>query len=512
MKHSTVRRAVAGGVATTVALAVAAPAVADQPIDSSALRAAVTVGGITDHLLALQDIAVFNDDNRASGTPGYEESAEYVAGMLEAAGYTVTTQPFSYERFTVDVATIDSPSPAVPDLTYGEDFFELEYSPEGSATATVQAVDVNLAGDRASTSGCEAADFGSFVAGNIALIQRGTCPFRTKAENAATAGASAVLIFNQGNVDPSDDRFGLFFGTLDPDPAIAVPAFSLPFQLGADLVALAAAPGGLQLSVDLQTTSETVNTFNVLADSKTGRADRTVLVGAHLDSVPEGPGINDNGSGSATILEVAEQMSALGIQPRNRVRFAFWGGEEDGLIGSSYYVSQLTARQRKDHALNLNFDMVGSPNFGRFIYDGDGSAFGTKGPNGSGNIESVFASYFASQGLATAPTAFDGRSDYFGFIEAGIPAGGLFTGAEDIKTPAEFQLFGGTPGVAFDPCYHSACDTINNVSTIALDQMSDAVAHSVLTFAMTSAAVSGTSRGNATGGVDLAFRGDRALR
>ena len=187
-------------------------------------------------------------------------------------------------------------------------------------------------------------------------------------DNAAAAGAAAVIVFNQGNVDPNDDRFGLFFGTLDP-PVADIPAVSTTFALGEALATTA----GLAMQVAVDATLRTTTTFNVLADTPSGRADRTVVVGAHLDSVAEGPGINDNGSGSAAILETALQMAKLGIQPTNRVRFAFWGGEEDGLIGSDYYVSQLDARA-KQHAVNLNFDMVGSPNFVRFVYDGDGSA------------------------------------------------------------------------------------------------------------------------------------------
>ena len=333
------------------------------------------------------------------------------------------------------------------------DFAAMTYSGYGDVTAPVQAVDINLAGDRASTSGCEAADFAGFTAGNIALIQRGTCTFRVKVDNAAAAGAAAVIVFNQGNVVPGDDRFGLFFGTLDP-PVAAIPAVSTTFALGEALASTA----GLELRVAVDATLESTTTFNVLADTPSGRADRTVLVGAHLDSVAEGPGINDNGSGSAAILETALQMAELGIEPTNRVRFAFWGGEEDGLIGSDYYVSQLNARALKQHAVNLNFDMVGSPNFVRFVYDGDGSAFGATGPNGSARVEQVFLDYFASEGLATEPTEFDGRSDYFAFINNGIPAGGLFTGAEGIKTAEEAAIYGGTAGAAYDPCYHQACD------------------------------------------------------
>ena len=285
---------------------------------------------------------------------------------------------------------------------YGEDFLEMQYTPDGSADADVTVVDVKLDGDRASSSGCEAEDFDGFPAGDIALIQRGTCPFRQKAQNADAAGASAAIIFNQGNDDPSDDRIGLFAGTLDPDPGIDIPIFSMGFDLGSTLATTA----GLHLAINLETHAETIHSKNVIADSPTGRADRTVLAGAHLDSVPAGPGINDNGSGTATLLEIAEQLS--GTKLTNRVRFAFWGGEEDGLIGSDYYVSQLSAGELKKHALNLNFDMVGSPNYVRFVYDGDGSAFGVKGPNGSGLIESVFNDFFASQGMATAPTEFDG--------------------------------------------------------------------------------------------------------
>jgi Zn-dependent M28 family amino/carboxypeptidase len=166
-------------------------------------------------------------------------------------------------------------------------------------------------------------------------------------------------------------------------------------------------------------------------------------------------------------------------------------------------VDSLSRPQRNQIELYLNFDMIGSPNYGRFIYDGDGSAFGLTGPNGSESIEAVFESFFTSRGLATLPTAFDGRSDYDAFISAGIPAGGLFTGAEDIKTAEEAALFGGTVGVAFDPCYHQACDTTANVSEQALEEMSDATAHAILTFAMANASVKNNGKGAAnpaTGG------------
>ncbi|WP_461164268.1 M28 family peptidase [Arthrobacter sp. R4-81] len=498
-------------IVATIALAftLAPPAHADNGTDTLALREAVSAANITDHLEALQAIADANGGTRAAGTPGYEASAVYIEQQLTAAGYVPTRQYFSYDQFNVVSAAMERITPTartyVPDGEEPE-FQVMTYSGTGDVTAAVTAVDINLAGDRASTSGCEASDFAGFTAGNIALIQRGTCPFRTKVDNAAAAGAVGVIIFNQGNEIPDDDRFGLIFGTLDP-PQASIPAVGTTFAIGEELAGLS----NLTMRLAVDATLTTINTFNVLADT-TGRTDRTVVVGAHLDSVAEGPGINDNGTGSAAILETALQMAASGDALTNRVRFAFWGGEEDGLVGSDYYVAQLTSAEIKDHAVNLNFDMVGSPNFVRFVYDGDGSAFGETGPNGSARVEQVFLEYFASQGLAAEPTEFDGRSDYFGFIENGIPAGGLFTGAEGIKSAEQAAEYGGTAGAPYDPCYHNVCDTINNVNAVVLEQMADAIAHATLTFAETTSAINGSAKGKGSGNVELENRGHNALK
>ena len=178
-------------------------------------------------------------------------------------------------------------------------------------------------------------------------------------------------------------------------------------------------------------------------------------------------------------------MSKLQITPRQQVRFAFWGAEESGLLGSTHYVEDLSDAALEEIYANLNFDMLGSPNYVRFVYDGDGSATGTAGPRGSAQIEAIFNNYFAGKGLPTAPTAFDGRSDYGPFIDVGIPAGGLFSGAEGIKTAEEAAIFGGTAGAPYDSCYHQACDTVNNLSSKALNEFGDAVADAVLTLART---------------------------
>lgn len=497
-------------IVATIGLAVsfAPPALAATGTNSEALRTAVSATNITAHLEALQAIADANGGNRAAGTSGYEASAEYIEGLLEAAGYEPLRQVFTYEQYQTVSASLQRLTPSTKEYAYGapDGFWDMEYSGEGVVTASVSSVDINLAGDRASTSGCEAADFTGFPVGNIALIQRGTCSFRIKADNADAAGAVGVIIFNQGDGAPGDDRDVLFSGTLGA-PQADIPVVSTSFDTGAELAGLSDV--SMRLAVDATITQ--TSSFNILADTG-GRADRTVVVGAHLDSVAEGPGINDNGSGTAAILETAIQMSAAGVAPTNRVRFAFWGGEEAGLIGSEYYVNQLTARQIKEHAVNLNFDMVGSPNFVRYVYDGDGSAFGEKGPNGSALVEKVFLDYFKSQNLPVAPTAFDGRSDYFGFINNGIPAGGLFTGAEDLKTAEEAAIFGGTAGLPLDPCYHAACDTIKNVNQTVLEEMADAIAHTTLTFGMTTSAVNGSAKGNGSGNVDLEYKANKLLK
>jgi Zn-dependent M28 family amino/carboxypeptidase len=475
------RRAVRVSVCAVAAMFVIAPAAQagqDPNQVSRKLRKEVTAQGITQHLQALQNIASANGGTRASGTPGYAASRDYVVERLEAAGLDATVQQFDFDFYRKTGPASFSRTSDDPDKVFTEstDFNVLDYSGSGTASGTVQAVDVNFADPSVITSGCEDADFAGFTSGNVALLQRGTCPFGDKVTNAQEAGAVAAIIFNQGN-EPGP-RTDLFAGTLGAPKQI--PTIGVSFPLGQEL-----SNAGTTVSITTQTESETRPTWNVLAElapKNAKKAGKTVVVGAHLDSVVEGPGINDNGSGSGTILEIAEEM-ADAKAPANPVRFAFWGAEEANLLGSKFYVESLSAAELEKIGLNLNFDMLGSPNFVRFVYDGDGSSTGTAGPAGSGEIEQTFNSYFASQGLATAPTAFDGRSDYGPFIAVGIPAGGLFSGAEGIKSEEQAQVFGGVAGEAYDRCYHQACDTISNVNTTGLDQMADGAAHATAVYA-----------------------------
>ena len=228
---------------------------------------------------------------------------------------------------------------------------------------------------------------------------------------------------------------------------------------------------------------ERVKSFNILADTE-GSAENTIVVGGHLDSVQKGPGINDNGSGVAAVLETARWMKETGITPANRVRFAFWGAEEDDLDGSRHYIDELSAAEVRRTAAYLNVDMAASPNGVRAFHDGDGSDFGHAGPDGSQEIEDVFFRFFAENSLPAETTGFEGGSDYKPFVKAGIPSGGLFTGDVESKTRAQAQAFGGVAGKDLDSCYHRACDTISNINPELLKEMSGALAYATVSFAM----------------------------
>jgi len=457
------------------AAALAAPVSANPNNNNSEkLRSAVTLDGVRQHQQALQAIADISGGNRFAGLVGHDRSGDYVADQLRAAGYEVAFNYFDYfSFFERSPSQFAQTAPTPTTYTEAVDYRVMSFSGTGDVTAPVRPL-VGL--------GCTASDFAGFPAGSIALVSRGVCSFRIKTTNAAAAGAPAILIYN------SATGVGVLNGTLGDGGLATIPALGLTRSLG---ISLAATPG-LRVRVRTDTGAETLPTRNVIAELPGRNDDNVVVVGAHLDSVNAGPGINDNGSGSAAILETAIQMAK--VKPRNTVRFAWWSAEESGLIGSTRYVNALPQAELDRIALNLNFDMVGSPNFVRFVYDGDDSAFpvgpgAAAGPPGSGAIEAQFHSYFASQGLPSAETPFSGRSDYGPFIAKGIPAGGLFTGAEGVKTAAQAATYGGTAGVAYDSCYHAACDAFPNFSATALAQMSDAVAHSVITYGQNTEAV-----------------------
>jgi Zn-dependent M28 family amino/carboxypeptidase len=479
MRHLLLR--VLAAAAAGLAAACSAPAPAPPPATPApsasvapasdlpgTLVAAVTGDGAFRHLEELQRIADASGGNRALGTPGYDASVEYVARTLRDAGYTVDTPEFDARSFSVqDVRlTVDGATTAAT---------ALGFSP-ATAPGGVTAPLAVLAQDE--TSGCEPADFAGMPAGAVVLIRRGTCPFGVKSANAAAARAAAVLVAN--NVDGPLDQ-----ATLGDVPAV-LPTAGLAKADGDTL----AGRVGAGVNLVLATTIDARRSRNVIAQTTTGNADNVVMAGAHLDSVPAGPGINDNGSGTAALLETAVRLGGAPAVT-NAVRFAFWGAEEEGLVGSTSYVTKLAEADRLKIALYLNLDMVGSPNAAYLAYDGDNSdnVGAGPGPEGSATVERVLLEQLAAAGVAGEGTDFDGRSDYGPFIAAGIPAGGLFTGAEEPKTAEQAQKWGGTAGQPDDPCYHQACDRTSNIDRTALDRNVDAIAGTIGRFALSTEGV-----------------------
>eukprot|EP00698_Gefionella_okellyi_P011657 TRINITY_DN3089_c0_g1_i1.p1 TRINITY_DN3089_c0_g1~~TRINITY_DN3089_c0_g1_i1.p1 ORF type:complete len:618 (-),score=178.12 TRINITY_DN3089_c0_g1_i1:1466-3319(-) len=422
--------------------------------DPTTLASTLTITNLMTHLNALERVASLHNNSR-SVVAGYNASADYVTAQLLDARLVVATVPFTLpwaqELAPARMAMI-APTPTTYALT--ADFLTLSYSGSGTATGTLQKV---------SQLGCGAENFASFVAGNVALIMRGNCTFEQKASNAVNAGAIAALMFNDGDGAGRTAAFSGTLGSIQP-----IPVLGLSFALGSQLAAMPA--GSVVMSASVSMEYSTAYTYNLVTDIVAQRADRVIVVGAHLDSVPAGPGINDNGSGTSVILEIARQFATKLQKPVNTVRFAWWGAEEEGLVGSTKYVQQLSPAERSVIVANLNFDMLGSPNFIRGVYEGSGAPEGPRA--GSVYLTNYFGKCFTGRGLNWTMVEFNGRSDYAAFTnDLGVPAGGVETGAEVAKNTTYRAMFGGLANTPFDPCYHQSCDTVANIDKTALLQM-----------------------------------------
>ncbi|KAF2264264.1 Zn-dependent exopeptidase [Lojkania enalia] len=433
------------------------------PVNSWKLQKSISVRALRKGAQKLQDLAFrYPEKNRLMGSNGHNDTVKFLKKELESLGgyYTVKLQPFSSlvqsngsYALAIDGTTMESGA--------------MEYSPSGNVSAPLVVV---------SNFGCDQSDYPAELAGNIALISRGTCEFGLKSALAGVAGAVGAIIYN--NIP------GIIQGTLGAPPRPEgdyVPTLSISQEDGLALVEQITGGATVTGSLDIATTIETFYTNNVIATTNHGKVETTLALGAHTDSVAAGPGINDDGSGTIGILEVAKQLAKYKV--KNAVTFGFWSGEEEGLLGSTYWVEHLSPTELANIRAYLNFDMIASPNYIHAIYDGDGSAFNETGPAGSAEIEHFFEKYFSSNGENFTATAFDGRSDYLAFIENGIPAGGTFTGAEQIKTPEEEAMFGGTAGEATDPNYHGAGDTVDNLNFDAFELHAKGIAAAVAKYA-----------------------------
>ncbi|MEO3758776.1 M28 family metallopeptidase [Mycobacterium sp. B14F4] len=420
------------------------------------------------HLAKLQETADNNDGNRALGTRGYDASVDYVANALRDKGFDVQTP-----QFEVRLPFADEPALTVngAKITAKPLNFTIGTPPEGVSGPLVLA--------RVEDSpGCTATDYdGLPVRGAIVLVDRGVCQFSEKEAAASERGAVALIVAN----NEIEDEMG---GTLGEETDVKIPVISVTKESGERL---RADPG--QTTIKLNAGVRVEQTRNVIAQTKTGDTGNVVMVGAHLDSVADGPGINDNGSGVAAVLETALQLGAS-PEVNYAVRFGFWGAEEVGLLGSNNYLQSLDLEQLKDISLYLNYDMLASPNPGYFTYDSDLSAppdpnggGASRIPEGSAGIERTLVAYLNAAGKPAEDTEFDGRSDYDGFAMTGVPVGGVFTGAEAKMTPEQAQRWGGDADEPFDPNYHKESDTLENIDRTALEINGAGVAYTVGVYA-----------------------------
>ena len=379
------------------------------------------------HLRALARIGARNRQTRAVGTRGYDESVDYVAGRLRAAGYRVRLQDVPFPVFRErSRPRLEAPGLRVPVTT-------LSYSPPGRVRAAVAGAG----------RGCRAGDFGG-VRGRVAVVERGLCTFREKTRLAQAAGARAVVVADRES-------------TTAPSGSLIRPGLRIP-AVAAGRVGLALR-GRVLVAVD--TVAGTRRARNVIAE-RPGPPGRVAMLGAHLDSVREGPGINDNGSGVASTLALAERLRG-----RRGLRFGFWAAEELGLYGSRRYVASLGRAERRRIAGYVNLDMVGSPNAVRYVY-------------GEGRVREALEQALRARRLAFDDVSIDGSSDHAPFDDAGIPVAGLYSGSEERKSARQARAYGGRAGRPLDPCYHRRCDTLERVDGRVLAELAGAAGRALV--------------------------------
>jgi len=401
----------------------------------------VTVEGMLEHLKALQAIADAHGGTRVAGSPGFDASARYVADVLRATGYKVTfpsTEVPVFEQHGPSV--FDQVEPERRQWVDGRDFRAMLFSASGSVRAAVDRVG----------GGCTEADFAGFRVDAVAMIEPSPeCFRRAQVVNAQRAGAVAVIGVSTA------PRGAPLRPTLFTSDGIDVPVLSVTAETGRALVGSSV----VRIRTSVSTSFEVVR--SVVAELPESADQDVVMLGGHLDSVMDGPGINDNGSGVGLLLETARW--AAGLEPAPAVRFAFWAGEEEGLYGSWAYAHELGADELERIDVYLNLDMVASTNFVTFVYEAS-----PEDPEISRQVADLFADALQDLGAESEPLDLQGASDHAAFDDVGVPTGGLYSGSQEVKTPAQAEAYGGTAGAKLDRCYHQPCDTIDNVNERAL--------------------------------------------
>jgi hypothetical protein len=504
--------AVASVAAAPSHAAAAAPKCDTQVNDTpSKLIPCVTQTDLWNHMKAFQAIADANPGpdghpSRNSGEPGYKASVDYVANVMKAAGYDVTIQTYKFFYFAYTaIPVFREVSPTAHDYTVVTDWNPGQAT--GSTTAALQpagGIIIPPTPVSSSTSGCTATDFGGFVAGRVALIQRGGCNYGVKVQNAQAAGASGVVIFNEGNPGRTGTIAGSLIDAAGNRIVPSIPVAFTSFATGSDLLSQyqQASAAGSDLPVINIAIQAVVNPnaddYNVIAESKGGDPNHVLVVDAHLDAI-YGAGMLDNASGSATILDIAQQMK--NVNPRNKLRFIWFGGEELGLLGSAYYVNNLSSNDRSHIGYDLDADVTATPNYtigvldpaGPDLFGGTSTAtFPNRVYKASQIARDQAISYFDSVGLNHELFSPVG-TDAINFNYAGIPASGLLTGQDCCKTQRQVDLFGGYLGnfegnvPSFDGgCVDNPfrwCDNLSNNDPKVLTFMSKAFANMVVQMA-----------------------------
>ena len=439
---------------------------AEKPeVDSEQLQQLITDEAITLHAEKLYNISKksikqYGHPTRVIGSKGHWSTIGYILTELKKLRgfYHVTTQKFpalfgKINDYSLLIDGISAKSVKAFDLT-----------PPTRAEKPVHGKLVAVA-----NYGCSALDFPAGSVNNIVIIKRGECAFGAKSINAGNAGALGAIIYDASPLAGTlGDHTGQEVATVSITEKEAQPYLD---KLEADPEA------EIEVTLYVDAKVETVHTLNVVAETVDGDHDNVVALGAHSDSVGAGPGINDDGSGTISLLEVAKQLTKFKVN--NAVRFAWWAAEEEGLLGSNYYAASLSPEENQRLRVFMDYDMMASPNYELQVYNANNEDH----PAGSGDLKQLYIDYYVGHGLNYSLTPFDGRSDYVGFLETGIPSGGIATGADEYKTPEEQAKYGGEVKKWLDPCYHQACDDLSNPDHAVWLLNTKLIAHSVATYA-----------------------------
>ncbi|KAI0850568.1 Zn-dependent exopeptidase [Daldinia vernicosa] len=434
-------------------------------VNTEDLQASIKIENLVDRAEILYGLAELSEPEygrptRVIGSEGHNATLEYIYSALGKLNgyYTLSKQPFPAVMGNVYESRLvighDVPKSAFP----------MSLTPPTTNKQPVHGDLIFVANE-----GCDASDYPSNVTSNIAFILRGNCSFGAKSELAGKAGAVAAIVYNYAS--------GPLSGTLESPTPNHVATFGLSGEDAEPILEKLKEGEAVDSIAYIDSEVKQIETTNIIAQTVEGDPDNCVMLGGHSDSVAEGPGINDDGSGSLTLLEVATQLTNFSVN--NCVRFAWWAGEEEGLLGSDYYVEVLPKEENLKIRLFMDYDMMGSPNFAYQVYNATNAA----NPEGSEQLRDLYVDWYESQGLNHTFIPFDGRSDYDAFIRNGIPGGGIATGAEGHKTKEEEAMFGGKAGEWYDHCYHQICDGVGNVNPTAWLTNTKLVAHSVATFA-----------------------------